>query len=93
LKHLAVADIDFVAFLCPHGMGSAKYELYRAQTETDLKAWKRQLVEVLKDSPSKERKFLRWKVYGYDSQRCYGVFVYIQVVEEGELEVLPGTSL
>lgn len=56
--------------------------MYRYREETEMKAWKKHLIEVLEDSPSKERKFLRWRVY--ETQ---------EVVEEGELEVLPGTSL
>ena len=34
-----------------------------AETETDLKVRKRNVIEVLKGGPSKDRKFLRWKVY------------------------------
>lgn len=50
--------------------------------------WKIHLIRVLKESPSKERKFLRWKVSG--SRMDCGVAEYI--VENGELEVLPETS-
>ena len=56
----------------------------------DLETWKRHLIEVLKDSPSKERKFLRWKVTEVPN------FTYPHhdvVVEVGELEVLPETFL
>ena len=74
-------------------MDATEHERFRAQTETDLKAWKRHVIEVLKDSPSEERKFLRWKVY--ESRRLpYSVSRGTQVVlEQGELEVLPGVSL
>ena len=55
-----------------------------------LKVWKRDVIKVLKDCPSKDRKFLRWKVY--EGERRYGVLRKI-LVEEGELEVLPEVSL
>lgn len=50
--------------------------------------WKRGLIDVLKDSPSKNRKFLRWSVA---SRRDY--LMRIAVLENGELEVFPETSL
>jgi len=93
LKHLAVAELDFTTSPF-HAVGpdTAKSDHYKAQVEMDLKAWKACLVEILKDSPSKERKFLRWKVY--KSQRHHGISRGAQVVvEEGELEVFPETSL
>jgi len=68
-------------------------EGFRARTETDLNVWKRHVVEILKDSPSKEHKFLRWEVY--ETRRSpYGIFGGTKVIlEEGELEVLPETFL
>jgi hypothetical protein len=91
LKHLAVVDIDFIIVL-PYPKNSTEWELDMAQTETELEAWRRQLIKVLKDSSSKERKFLRWKVYAYDSQRCHSISGGSRVAVEGELEVLPETS-
>jgi len=93
LRHLAVVELDFITSpFHPDETGTAKSDLYRTQVEMDLKAWKACVVEILKDSPSKERKFLRWKVY--KSQRPHGIPRGIHVVvEEGELEVFPETSL
>ena len=94
MKRLAIAGLEFTATpFYPDEMDTAECERFRAQAETDLKAWKRHVIEVLNDSPSKERKFLRWKVYEnrrlpYSTSRGTQV-----VVEEGELEVLPGASL
>ena len=92
MKYLAVVEFDFLTLLFPDETGTAKGELRRAQTETSLKLWKAHLIQVLKDSPSKERKFLRWKIS--ESQMPYGVSeCTVVVVENGELEVLPETSL
>ena len=75
-------DLDFIISPFLGGSGKSESAMYRYREETEMKAWKKHLIEVLEDSPSKERKFLRWRVY--ETQ---------EVVEEGELEVLPGTSL
>ena len=74
-------------------VGTATDELYKARAGTDSEAWRRHLIEVLKDSPSKAPKFLRWKVYERrrapgDTPKCIQA-----VVEEGGLEVFPGTFL
>ena len=77
----------------PDEMDRTECERFRAQAETDLKAWKGHVIEILNDSPSKERKFLRWKVYEI-REVPYTISRGTQVVlEEGELEVLPGVSL
>ena len=82
LKNLAVVGLDFgITPFCVDGLDTANGE----RIKTDLKAWKRHLVRVLKDSPSKEPKLLRWKVY--ENQRSSAV------PEERELEVLPETFL
>ena len=81
-------EVDFATHLSrPDGIDTAKRELCRAQVEADLKLWKIHMIQVLKESASKERKFLRWKVTG---DRGRDVAPYI--VEDGELEVLPETS-
>jgi len=83
-------DLEFITSEPhPDEMGTAGDKFYRAQIK-DLKAWKRRVVEVPKNSPLKESKFLRWKVY--ESQARHGVSGGT-LVEEGELEVLPGTTL
>ena len=60
--------------------------------EKGRRSWKRELISLLKDSPSTERKFLRWKIaksYPHTSARGRA---YTIVVKEG-LEVLPETPL
>jgi len=78
-------DIDFSTPRYSHKTPSHQESIVR-----DLEAWKRYLVEVLRDSPSKERKFLRWRVREHWN---HGFIWYTIDVEEGELEVLPETSL
>jgi len=83
-------DLDFITPIRLGEMGTTRGELYGPEAKTDLKAWKRRVIGVLKNSRSKKRKFLRWKVY--EGQRRDGICGGV-LVEEGELEVLPGTSL
>ena len=90
LKRLAVVDLDFITLFRSDEMGTTGGGIYRAQTEMDLKAWKSCAIEILKNSRSKKRKLLRWKVY--EGQRCGGIPGGI-LLEEGELEVLPEMSL
>ena len=93
LKQLAVVDLEFTTspfYLDEATM--ANRELYKARAEVELNAWKACPIEILKDSPSRERKFFRWKVY--KGRRHHGFDNGVQVVnEEGELEVFPETSL
>ena len=58
--------------------------------KTDLNVWREHLIQVLKDSPSKGRKFARWKV-----SVKYPPYVIVgnHIVERGELEVLPEIPL
>ena len=73
-------------------LAGVRLESRRDKIMADLKVWKVHLVQVLKESPSKERKFLRWKVSG--SRLCRSLpGDAIAAVGNGELEVLPGTSL
>jgi len=58
--------------------------------EGGQKAWKRGLIDVLKKSPSKERKFLRWR---FIATRSYSDYPRSRVLEKGELEVFPETYL
>ena len=95
LKHLAVVDVDFVTSPFYTGeAGTAGGELYAAWIQVHLKAWKRHIIEVLKDSPSEERKFLRWATFEQQGSRSgFARFLQPIVLEEGELEVLPETFL
>lgn len=54
----------------------------------DLDLWKKHLIQVLEDSPSAERKFLRWKV-SKPSDDDYYMWVEVEEggLEAGELEV------
>ena len=70
-------------------ISKVEHELHRAQMKADLEVLKAHLIQVLKESPSNERKFLRWKVAEHQYYR--GATRNIVVVENGELEVLPET--
>ena len=66
-------------------------EIYLAGSMADLgekKAWKAGLIDVLKNSPSKHRKFLRWNVVKFyvGPRRRHGCQ---SVLETEELEVFP----
>jgi len=53
------------------------------------KGWKASFIDVLKNSPSKNRKFLRWTVTCWE---CINNQFVRKVVEAGELEVLAEPS-
>ena len=55
------------------------------------KAWKAGLIDLLKNSPSKDRKFLRWSLVQADLRPVDNRYVR-QVVESEVLEVLPESS-
>jgi len=60
--------------------------------ENARETWRRELISLLKDSPSTDRKILRWKLV----QNCRhprGTGRVYNVVETEELEVSPKTSL
>jgi len=54
--------------------------------------WKAGLIDVLKSSPSKHRKFLRWNLVR-TYMRLVDNRIIHEVVETEELEVLPESSL
>jgi len=58
--------------------------------EEKMNAWKRGLTDVLSDSPSKGRKFLRWRIV---YRQYFTVPKSYCILKSGELEVLPRTSL
>jgi len=84
LKHLAVVDVELDERRDCRPADAA-------DRERERKAWKRELVNLLKDSPSTERKFLKWTVTKSHLRTVFG-WAY-EVVESEELEVLPETSL
>jgi hypothetical protein len=76
-ENLVVIEIDFIY---------GDYEEPGDAPDERQEAWKRDFVDVLKNSPSQDRKFLRWRTTRGEWQRY-------DVVASGELEVFPGTSL
>ena len=85
LKHLAVVDADL-----------DEEQDYKQPIAVDWekarKIWKGKLISLLKDSPSMDRKVLRWKV----TQSYYdGEFLRrrYSIVENEELEISPETPL
>jgi len=81
LKYLTGVDVEF------------KEERDRepgdaADREKGRKMWKRELVNLLKDSPSPERKFLRWKIIQSRFPTNGGYGWSHEVVENEGLEVL-----
>jgi hypothetical protein len=84
LKHLAVIDADLEE--------ERDYKFLEVDWEKARETWKRELINLLKDSPSTDRKVLRWKIvqsypHPQGANRVYNV------VETEELEVAPSTSL
>jgi hypothetical protein len=67
-------------------------EVYKDGRDGYIKEWKRLLIPVLKDSHSQERKFLRWIHFENHWYRDPPNGI-TDVVENGELEVFPTTSL
>lgn len=63
----------------------------RDKQKKHLKEWMRLLVPVLKDSPSKERKFLRWRLSELELSVIWRVMP--GGVKSGELEVLLDTPV
>ena len=94
LRHLAVVDLDLSTppFYPDETDTTAESEHYRGRVEADLNAWKAYMIEVLKDSHSNERKFLRWKVYKIPRRNDIPRGLQV-IAEEGVLEVFPETSL
>jgi hypothetical protein len=89
LKRLAIVEIYLTT--CAYTLDQpavAVLRRRRAQIKTDLHVWKALLIRVLKGSPSKERKFVRWKVSErdvvFDPFECD-----FEDPASGELEVLP----
>lgn len=88
LKHLAIVEIDLSRLLSCRMASDPTHDPNWVEMKKGLVVWKTHLIQVLKDSTSKERKFLRWKLIGSLWFVAKGV-----VLEAGELEVLPETSL
>lgn len=78
LKYLTIVDVDLDKGSQIHGSNQQGVRVIR----------KEEFISLLKDSPSTDRKFLRWKVV----QRRLGTGRAYDVVENEELEVSRGTS-
>lgn len=82
LKYLAIVGVDL----------SERKDNEPPETVQEREIWRRELISILKDSPSKDRKILRWRVV--QSYRHPGTIrLLYDVVEDEELEVLPEASL
>ena len=81
LKHLAVVDVELDEALD-----------YEPPNAVARETWKQELISLLKNSPSAERKFLRWKV-AQSYMRTDGRGRVYEVVVNEKLEVLPETPL
>ena len=84
LEHLSIIDIDLSE--------RKDDELLGAVREKARETWKKRFIGLLKDSPSTDRKFLRWKVV-QSYQRPNSFYHAYDVVETEELEVFPETTL
>ena len=82
-KHLSVVEIRFFGRRDGH---------YSQLPDSLRKAWKSGLIDVLKSSPSKDRKFLRWMVFRTYLQPVDKYWAR-EVVEAEELEVFPESPL
>ena len=76
LKHLTIVDVDLE-------QGTEPYDSEWQETRA---SWKRDLVGLLKDSPSTDRKVLRWKVVRR-RLLAHGAGNAYDVVENEEIEV------
>jgi len=85
LNHLAVVDVELEE-------AKDREPVDGLDLEKGRKVWRSQLISILKDSPSTERKFLRWKIVQSFVRADRRGRAYEVVVKE-ELEVFPDTSL
>ena len=83
LEHLAVVDVELEEAVDREPVDDI---------EKGRKTWRRELISLLKDSPSTERKFLRWKI-AQSYLRTDGRGRAYEIVVNEELEVLPETPL
>jgi len=88
-KHLAVVEVDLIEDHC------GPFKDPPDVLEEKRNAWKRGFIDVLKDSPSKDRKFFRWWIAHtrWIPRPNLPPSSSYDVVEKGELEVSPDTSL
>lgn len=92
LRSLAVVKLEYVTDLFVLG-GETEAQARKERRETFLERWKESLIPVLKDSPSKERKILRWELFELRRHPGYFHNGVVEVVESGEREVHPEVPL
>jgi hypothetical protein len=83
-EHLSVVEFDLVKDR------SSPFEYPPDVLEGEMNAWKRGFTDVLKDSPSKDRKHLRWRIVHTNP---FAMTQNYDIVESGESEVFSRTSL
>jgi len=89
LKGLAIVDVKLL--IGRDSLEDAKLRNYLTEAARILGAWKKCLIEILKDSPSAERKFLRLKVHKHRGYTCgMWVDVGVEELEVGLDKPLPG---
>jgi len=84
VEHLSVIEFDLIKDRCD------PFENPPDVLEEKMNAWKRCFTDVLRDSPSKDRKFLRWRIV---HTQIFAVPQTYDIVENGELEVFPRIPL
>lgn len=91
LKHLAIIEVDSIE----HNFIEQENNVHdpsRYASEDVRINWKRDFIGVLKDSPSRDRKLLRWKVIR--RRDCMPPIIeFYEFLESGEMEVFPDASL
>ena len=87
MKGLAIVDIKLL--LGRDSLGDAKPRNYLTETARVLEPWKKCLIEILRDSPSAERKFLRLEVRKHSKYGTCGMWVKAEL-EVGLDKPLPG---
>jgi len=90
MKHLAVVELDYETEIGSED--GVEREVRKDETKAYLKECMRRIIPILKASPTKERKFLRWKFFENHLYRDISQGI-IDIVEYGELEVGPETAL
>lgn len=76
LKHLSIIDVNL----------DRRKDILVADWEKMRAAWRRELMSILRDSPSTERKFMKWKIIQHIPYTPGSNLAY-EVVESEELEV------
>lgn len=91
--HLTVVELSYeTAVPFEERVDTVKCEVRRDKRNAHMKEYKKLMIKILKDGPSEERKFLRWEFLENYTNRSHSQKL-TDIVENGGLEVVPGTSL